>query len=120
MAMGEDDRRAHERHEYTAQVSLRRHDDVTVLPVRNISAGGIYLALGIAQIPGVALGDAVSVHFDAGVDEHGEAMSIDMDAEVVRVDMRRLDREAGIALMWTSIDPLMVQRLAQVLAYLQK
>jgi len=118
--MSQDERREHERLEYVAQISLRQGDAVSTLPVRNISAGGIYVGLNIGQTAGVDAGETVSVFFDAGLDEFGDSTAIHMEAEVVRVDHRGLDREAGIALMWTTVDPDMVRQLAQLLAHLQR
>ncbi len=117
--MSEDERRRHERHDYVAHVSLRYEEAVATLPVVNLSAGGIYLGLDIGQTASVDVGESVSVYFDAGPDEHGDPVAINMEAEVVRVDHRRMDQEAGIALMWTTIDPDMVRRLAQLLDHLQ-
>ena len=91
-----------------------------MLPVENISAGGILLKLKRGQISGVALGDDVVVYFDVGPDEYGDALDLEVDAEVVRVDMGGIDRDPGIALMWTSTDPAVAHQLALVLAYLQK
>jgi hypothetical protein len=113
-------RRRYERREYVARVSMKTGDGTSVLPVGNISAGGIYLKLKRGQIAGIALGEDVIVYFDVGPDEYGDALDLEVDAEVVRVDMGGLDRDPGIALMWTSTDPLVAQQLALVLAHLQK
>lgn len=119
--MADEERREHERLEYTATVSLQYEEaQAASLPVRNISAGGIYLALGLAQRAGVEVGDNVSVYFDAGPDDDGNPIDIHMEAEVVRIDHRTLEQDAGIALMWTSIDPEMVRRLAELLDHLQR
>jgi hypothetical protein len=113
------ERRKHERVELTAQVSMRHDDATSTLPVRNLSAGGIFLRLAQGQIPGVQLGDEVTVYFDVGPDQYGDALDLEVDAEVVRIDLGGLDREAGIALMWTSTDPAVAQQLSFVLAHLR-
>jgi|GEM_PF-5890357 len=119
--MADEDRREYERLEYTATVSLQCEEaEAAILPVRNISAGGIYLGLDLSQRAGVEVGDNVSVYFDAGPDDYGNPLDIHMEAEVVRIDHRTLEHGAGIALMWTSVDPEMVRRLAELLDHLQR
>jgi hypothetical protein len=113
------DRRKSERQPITAKVTLRRSGASTVLDVENISAGGIFLRLGFAQMPVAALGDAVTVYFDVGPDSYGDPLDLEVDAEVVRVDLGGPNRPAGIALMWTSTDPAVPQRLALVLDHLR-
>jgi hypothetical protein len=113
------DRRRAVREPVTARVTLRRSDQATVLEVDNISAGGIFLRLAPAQLPMVALGEAVTVYFDVGPDGYGDPLDLEVDAEVVRVDLGGPDRPAGIALMWTSTDPAVPQRLALVLEHLR-
>ena len=113
------ERRTSERLRITAKVTLRRSDAATVLDVENISAGGILLRLAPAQIPVAALGEAVTVYFDAGPDAYGDPLDLEVDAEVVRVDLGGPQRPAGIALMWTSTDPAVPQRLALVLEHLR-
>src|SRR6185503_15322608 len=104
----------------TATVTLRKSNQSVVLDVTNISAGGILLRLGPAQMPIARLHEAVVVAFDAGPDSYGDPLDLEVDAEVVRIDLGGPDRPAGIALMWTSTDPAVPQRLALVLDHLQK
>ena len=113
------DRRKTERKPITARVTLRRSSASTELDVDNISAGGILLRLTPAQMPTGVLGEAVTVYFDVGPDAYGDALDLEVDAEVVRVDLGGPDRPAGIALMWTSTDPAVPQRLALVLEHLR-
>ena len=113
------ERRKSQRLTFTARVTLRRNDASTVLDVDNISAGGILLRLAPAQMPIAVLGEAVTVYFDVGPDGYGDPLDLEVDAEVVRVDLGGPGRPAGIALMWTSTDPAVPQRLALVLDHLR-
>lgn len=94
-------------------MELRRGDgEVVILPVANISAGGVLLRIEPGMLlRGLRVGDPVGVYVDLG----GE-VSFDVDAEVVRVDLLGgPGREPGIALMWTSTDPAFATTLARVL-----
>ncbi|HLU65389.1 MAG TPA: PilZ domain-containing protein [Kofleriaceae bacterium] len=107
------ERRRSPRFEVLAQVELRRGDgEVVILPVANISAGGVLLRIEPGMLlRGLRVGDPVGVYVDLG----GE-VSFDVDAEVVRVDLLGgPGREPGIALMWTSTDPAFATTLARVL-----
>lgn len=118
--MDRSDRRRAERLPFTAQVTLRRNQASIVLEVANISAGGILLRLHRGQMPQAGLHEAVVVSFDAGPDAYGDPLDLEVDAEVVRVDLGGPDRSAGIALMWTSTDPAVPQRLALILDHLRE
>jgi hypothetical protein len=113
------DRRRSERKPITARVTLRHSNAGIELDVENISAGGLFLRLAPAQMPIAAVGNAVTVYFDVGPDGYGDPLDLEVDAEVVRVDLGGPDRPAGIALMWTSTDPAVPQRLALVLDHLR-
>jgi len=113
------ERRKSERQQLTAKVTLRHSDATTVLDVDNISAGGIRLRLAPRQMPVAALGELVTVYFDVGPDGYGDPLDLEVDAEVVRIDLGGPGRPAGIALMWTSTDPAVPQRLALVLDHLR-
>jgi hypothetical protein len=114
-----EDRRKSVREAVTARVTLRRSDQASVLNVRNISAGGILLALAPGQMPTVALGEEVTVYFDVGPDSYGDPLDLEVDAEVVRIDLGGPGRPAGIAMMWTATDPAVPQQLALVLEHLR-
>ena len=106
------ERRQSERVELLAQVELRHGDgEVALLPVANISAGGVLLRLEEGVLPAVRVGDAVGVFLDVGDD-----MTFEVDAEVVRLDVADdPDRPVAVALMWSSADPAFAARLAQAL-----
>jgi hypothetical protein len=118
-SMPASDRRKTARQPITAKVTLRRSTASVVLDVANISAGGILLRLAPAQMPIARLGEAVTVYFDVGPDAYGDALDLEVDAEVVRVDLGGPERPAVIALMWTSTDPAVPQRLALMLEHLR-
>jgi hypothetical protein len=107
------ERRRSERVELLAQVQLRRGDgEVALLPVANISAGGVLLRVEPGTMPrGLRVGGPVGVYLDLGGD-----LSLDGEAEVVRLDLLGgPGRSPGIALMWTSSDPAFAEKLALVL-----
>jgi hypothetical protein len=113
------ERRKSERKPVTAKVMLRGGEQEIELEIDNISAGGLFLRLGIAQRPMSVLGEAVVVSFDVGPDSYGDPLDLEVDAEVVRIDLGGPGRPAGIALMFTSTDPAVPQRLALVLEHLR-
>lgn len=110
------DRRRAERVELLAQVELRSSGgELTLLPIVNISIGGALVRIE-DQIAArdVRIGDPVSVFLDLGADA-----SFTLDADVVRVEIDGLGRSAGIALMWTTKDPSVLQKLASALRQLK-
>jgi hypothetical protein len=113
------ERRTANRPPARAKVMLRGGEQEIELEIDNISAGGIFLRLGIAQRPMSVLGEAVVVSFDVGPDSYGDPLDLEVDAEVVRIDLGGPGRPAGIALMFTSTDPAVPQRLALVLEHLR-
>ena len=116
---GRHDRRSAPREPVVARVTLRHSDAASELDVDDVSAGGIRLRPALRQMPVVRVGDAVTVYFDVGPDAYGDPLDLEVDAEVVRVDLGGPNRPAGIALMWTSKDPAVPQRLALVLEHLR-
>ena len=106
------ERRRFERFELLAQVQLRLRDDVAILPIVNISAGGMLLRMEAGDLPGVGVDQQVSVFLD--VDLFAEPISLTMDATVVRV---LPGQPATVGLMFTSSDPREVQKLAKLLEY---
>jgi hypothetical protein len=117
--MSGSERRKSERVPCKARVMMRGGEQEIELDIENVSAGGIFLRLGVAQRPMSVLGEAVVVSFDVGPDGYGDPLDLEVDAEVVRIDLGGPGRPAGIALMWTSTDPAVPQRLALVLEHLR-
>lgn len=109
------DRRRHTRYDIFAQIQLRRGADVSVLPVLNISAGGVLVELAEGEHPAVRPGETVDVFLDTGDLEQDSSESFETAAEVVRVDLGGPGRRPTIALMWTSDDPAMVEVLGRIL-----
>ena len=110
---GAEDRRQSERVELLAQIEVRRGvGEVLLLPVVNISAGGVFLRIDGGSLQGgLRVGDPVGVFLDCGHD-----VTLDVDAEVVRVDLLgSANRPAGIALMWASADPAFAEKLTRAL-----
>jgi hypothetical protein len=105
--------RAHPRHTLLAYVELRLGGGVALVPIRDISAGGVFVKLeSDGPLGGLALGDRVAVF--VALDPDGP--SISLAAEVVRLEPATADRPAGCALMWTTADPEAVRSLAELLA----
>lgn len=119
MSGGGRERRKDERLPVQATVRLRRSGKTSVLPVANISAGGVFLQMHLGQLPGVVLGESVNVYIDFGQDHYGDPLELEVEAEIVRVDIGGLDRSPGLALMWTSSDPAVAQQLALVLDFVR-
>ena len=112
------ERRRAERVEILAQVELRHGDgDVVLLPVANISAGGVLLKIDKGMLlRGLRVGHTVGLFLDLGED-----VSLTVDAEIVRVDvLGGTGRPPGIALMWTSSDPAFAATLAHAMQRFQK
>jgi hypothetical protein len=118
-AMSGHERRKSERKPVTAKVTMRGSNQEIELEIDNISAGGLFLKLPPTQRPMSVLGEAVVVAFDVGPDSYGDPLDLEVDAEVVRIDLGGPGRPAGIALMFTSTDPAVPQRLALVLEFLR-
>jgi hypothetical protein len=109
------ERRRSERIELLAQVELRRHDDVAVLPTINVSAGGMLVGLEHGALHDVAVGE--DVHIFLATDDYGEPIEVAMDATVVRV-IESAGHPTAVAVMWSSKDPRAVGQLAKLLAHI--
>src|SRR5689334_4601843 len=94
------ERRRFERFELLAQVELRLHGEVVVLPIVNIAAGGILLRMELDDVAGIGMDEHVSVFLD--VHDMPQPITISMDATVVRVVP---GASPSVALMWTSANP---------------
>jgi hypothetical protein len=91
------ERRQYERFELLAQVELRRKGEVSLLPVANISAGGMAVRLEGGELADIAIGEPVSVFLE--VSDLPEPIAVTLDASVVRVN-----GVSSVALKWTSTD----------------
>jgi hypothetical protein len=108
------ERRRFERFELLAQVELRMRGEVVVLPIVNISAGGILLRID-RDLAGVGVDEQVSVFLD--ITDIAEPIMLTMDATVVRVIAG--ETSTSIALMWTSTSGEAVGKLAKLLDHLR-
>ena len=88
--------------------------DVAILPIVNISTGGLLLKVDGVDLPGVGVDQQVTVFLD--VDNFAEPLSINMDATVVRVIP---GQPSHVALMFTSSNPFEVSQLARLLEYVR-
>jgi hypothetical protein len=111
------ERRRAQRLTLMAQVELRRAGEVVVLPVGNISEGGLFLVLdkldGGRRAP-FRIGEVVSVFL--AVDDAGEEVAMAIDAEVMRVDLGGANRPAGVGLKWKQPDVESEASLVRILA----
>jgi hypothetical protein len=99
--------RAHPRFELFASVELRTDELTLVLPAKNISLGGIFLAADGNDLGALPVGDEVEVMVFDALDE-GET-AVRASAKIVRCDAE------GVALTWSSTDPVVARRLANLL-----
>lgn len=111
---GSRERRKHERFELLAQIELRYGDEVSILPVSNISAGGVAVTLSPGQLPGVAMREEVNVFI------HHEGHEVTGIGEVVRIGHGGGGKLPSFALMWTSEDPEFSTKLGALLASLKR
>ena len=116
------ERRQHPRYEVLAQVEISGNEATLVLPVRDISAGGISVGLDDDGSVDFRLGDRVAVFLDAGVESDGRPLHVTVDAEVVRLPRGDGGRDARptVAFRWVFADPAVSERFALVLDYMRK
>lgn len=116
------ERRRHPRYEVLAQVEISDTEEATlIVPVRDISAGGISVGLDGDSTSGdtihLAPGERVTVFLDVGVEKDGRPLHVTLDAEVVRI----VDGDKpGAAFRWVFADATVAERFEQVLDYLRK
>ncbi len=84
--------------------------EVSVLPVANISAGGMLVRLEGNELRDVSVGEEVSVFLD--VTDLPEPISVTLGATVVR-----LNGVSSVALQWTTTDSRALALLERLLAY---
>jgi hypothetical protein len=101
------DTRQHPRYELYASVELRHGDVSLVLPARNISLGGLYLAADGNRLDGISVGELVDVMvFDAMDASFPTLRSV---AQVVH------NEGSGLGLSWSTTDPVLFDQLATIL-----
>ena len=106
------ERRRFERFELLAHVELRRADEVSLLPVVNISAGGVLVRIDNGELADLAVDEQVNVFLD--VSDLPEPIAVTMEASVVRVSPN-----VSVALMWSSTSSDALAQLAKLLDYIR-
>lgn len=106
------ERRRSERFELLAHVELRRNAEVSLLPVVNISAGGMLLRLESGALADIAVDEHVSVFLD--ISDLPEPIALTIEASVVRVN-----GISSVALKWTSTDSEALAQLAKLIDYIR-
>lgn len=91
------ERRGAERYELLAQVELRRHGEIFVLPVVNISASGMLVRVDDDSLPDLEVQEQVSIYVE--LLDLPDPIAVTLDAVVVRVAMEGT-RPTGVAVMW--------------------
>jgi hypothetical protein len=118
------ERREHPRYEVLAQVEIRGGDSTLVLPVRNISAGGLYIDLeshdpdGLG--PALGPGQRATIFLDASEGGNDPELAVTRDAEILRIDKAGPGGRAGMALRWTLAEVEVIERLACILEVLRQ
>jgi hypothetical protein len=90
-----------------ASVELKAASETMILPARNISLGGVYLAADGHDLSGIAVGSRIDVQVFDALDEGKQPVRL--DARVVRCD------ERGMALQWLSVDALEASELSKLM-----
>lgn len=115
------ERRRHPRYEVLAQVEIRGDETTLVMPVRNISVGGLYVDLDSPDPgtlgPELAPGQRATVFLDAS-DGGGDTLSVTREAEILRIDSGGPGGSGGMALRWVPVDADVAERFARVLEVL--
>jgi hypothetical protein len=103
-----------------AQVQIRAGGDVLLMPVGNISAGGVLLKVEKGNEVALNVGDKVSIYLDLEPEKRGARLAVDVAAEVVRVNSSSGKPDHGIAFMWATQDANLMEKLSQILAAMTK
>lgn len=109
------ERRRHPRFQPLAQVQIRGGGEVAVLPIADISAGGIRLIMDTDALEDLDIDEQVSVFLEA--EDVGAPVYVKVDASVVRI---KRSEPAHVALEWHERSPDNVDRFEDVLRILQK
>jgi hypothetical protein len=99
------------RYEILASVELRAGDETLILPARNLSLGGIFLANDGNDLSQLAVGSQVELHVFNAADESSPAVRA--LAEVVRCD------NTGVGLRWHG-DPETGRQLTSLLGNIRQ
>ncbi len=110
------ERRRFERFDLYAQVELEVDGDVLVMPIINISAGGLLLRAEHGEAVELQVDDRVRIHLD--VSDIPEPIALTMDASVVRI-VTNDTGATSVGVMWTTSDAMVVLKLAELLQYLR-
>lgn len=118
------ERREHPRYEVLAQVEIRGGDSTLVVPVRNISAGGLYVDLDSHDPEGLgptlAPGQRATIFLDASEGGDDPDLAVSRDAEILRIDKKGPGGRGGMALRWTLAEVEVIERLALLLEVLRQ
>jgi hypothetical protein len=104
--------RKHQRFEMMASVEVHTAAETVILPARNISLGGVYLASDGHDLTSFAVGTEIEVQVFDALDEGNQPVKL--AGQVVRHD------DVGMALMWAYSDPDIAFRLGALLQSMQE
>lgn len=115
------ERRQHPRYEVLAQVEIRGGENTLVVPVRNISVGGLYVDLDDHDPntlgSSIAAGQRATIFLDAS--DGNEDLVISRDADILRIDRPEVGR-GGMAMRWAEIAPEEAERFTRVLTAMRR
>jgi hypothetical protein len=105
------DSRRFPRFELFASVELHKGAETLILPARNISLGGLYLARDGNDLRSFTAGEQVEVMLFDATDE--SRPPVRASAQVIRHDPN------GMALTWSTVDPDVAKKLVALLETLR-
>ncbi len=117
------DRRAAPRYEIVAQANVTSQDDVYVLTVRNLSAGGAFLEGERGEYPGLTTGVSVDIVLSCSLagGSDDDVINIKCNAKITRVQSSTASlRGPGFGVAMTPASAQDAERLIKVLAALAK
>ena len=115
--LGSHERRRHPRFRPLAHVHFSGAGEVAVLPIADISAGGIRLTMHPDELIKLDIDEHVSVFLEAASDGQDGPVFVEVDATVVRI---KRSEPAHIALEWHERPPDIAERFDAVLRILQQ
>ncbi len=116
---GVKDRRQHRRVEMWVEVEVHGEDEVFSAQTRNISEGGVFLAIAPGERP-LTLGATAMLYCHLGTDARGEPLSFSCAAVVVRTQTGMQSSPAGIGLQWKPEDAATTEAIARVVEHLKR